>query len=127
MIKHVLANGSIVDSVDGMIVPPEGKCEAAYRMVAMKVKKFIQVFDTEDTSEKDLILKGVTVGTYRNDVLCKWYAAQEIQIGDFEKYICRRLQDHVGYLISSAEDVKRASLELDISEWMMGWMKEETH
>lgn len=93
----------------------------------MKVSNFVQVFDTEDTSEKDLILKGVTVGTYRNDVLCKWYAAQEIQIGDFEKYICRRLQDHVGYLISSAEDVKRASLELDISEWMTGWMKEETH
>ena len=56
----------------------------------MKVNNFIQVFDMNDSSEKKLYLKGVLVGNYRNDIFSKWYATQEIQIADFEKYICKR-------------------------------------
>lgn len=97
----------------------------------MKVNNFLQIFDINDKSEKDLLLKGVNLGTYRNDILCKWYATQEIQIGDFEKYICRRLQDHVGYPILTASDVMKADLDcrksnMTISSWMQNWMILET-
>lgn len=49
----------------------------------MNVSNFVQVFDMNDTSEKNLYLKGVMVGKYQNDILSKWYATQDIQIADF--------------------------------------------
>ena len=73
----------------------------------MKVNNFIQVFDMNDSSEKKLYLKGVLVGNYRNDIFSKWYATQEIQIADFEKYICKRLEGVVGYSIMRLPAEKR--------------------
>lgn len=98
----------------------------------MTVENFVQVFDINDSSEKALVLKGIQLGTYRNDILCKWYATQEIQIGDFEKYICKRLEDFVGYEINSSDDIVNASNDCankgtSISAWMQEWMQKETN
>lgn len=34
MIKHVLADGTQLKSIEGRIVPPTGKTEAVYRLIA---------------------------------------------------------------------------------------------
>lgn len=34
MIKHVLADGTVLDSIEGRVIPPTGKTEAVYRLVA---------------------------------------------------------------------------------------------
>ena len=98
----------------------------------MKVNNFIQVFDMNDSSEKKLYLKGVLVGNYRNDIFSKWYATQEIQIADFEKYICKRLEGVVGYSIMSGQDILRADKDcrqkkgVGIADWVQNWMQKET-
>lgn len=98
----------------------------------MKVNNFIQVFDMNDNSEKQLYLKGVLVGNYRNDIFSKWYATQEIQIADFEKYICKRLESVVGYSIMNGKDILRADKDcrqkkgMGIADWVQNWMKKET-
>lgn len=98
----------------------------------MNVSNFVQVFDMNDTSEKNLYLKGVMVGKYQNDILSKWYATQDIQIADFEKYICKRLSDLVGYPITNKVDILRADKDckiksgMNIADWVKSWMVEET-
>ena len=34
MIKHVLADGRVVDSVEGFLIPPTGPTAAVYRIIA---------------------------------------------------------------------------------------------
>lgn len=34
MIKHVLADGTQLKSIEGRIIPPTGKTEAVYRLIA---------------------------------------------------------------------------------------------
>lgn len=34
MIKHILADGTELKSIEGRIVPPTGKTEAVYRLIA---------------------------------------------------------------------------------------------
>jgi predicted methyltransferase len=98
----------------------------------MNVKNFFQVFDIEDKSLKPLVLKGVVIGEYRNDVFCKWYATQSIQIADFEKYICKRLENAVGYSITNENDMRNAMRDcvvkkgMTIPVWMESWMRAET-
>ncbi len=34
MIKHILADGTEIESIEGRIIPPTGKTEAVYRLIA---------------------------------------------------------------------------------------------
>lgn len=34
MIKHILADGTELKSIEGRIIPPTGKTEAVYRLIA---------------------------------------------------------------------------------------------
>lgn len=34
MIKHVLADGTELTSIEGRVIPPTGKTEAVYRLIA---------------------------------------------------------------------------------------------
>ena len=37
MIKHILSDGTELDSIEGFVVPPSGQTEAVYRLVAMMI------------------------------------------------------------------------------------------
>ena len=37
MIKHVLADGTQLKSIEGRIIPPTGKTAAVYRLIAEKI------------------------------------------------------------------------------------------
>lgn len=39
MIKHVLADGTVLESVEGRVIPPTGKTEAVYRLLAESLAK----------------------------------------------------------------------------------------
>lgn len=34
MIKHILADGTELKSIEGLVIPPTGKTEAVYRLIA---------------------------------------------------------------------------------------------
>ena len=37
MIKHILADGTQLKSIEGRIIPPTGKTEAVYRLIAEQI------------------------------------------------------------------------------------------
>lgn len=39
MIKHILADGTELNSIEGRIIPPTGRTEAVYRLVAELLKQ----------------------------------------------------------------------------------------
>jgi hypothetical protein len=101
-------------------------------MGEFSVNNFYMTFNIEDKSLKKLFINGIYVGEYRNDVFCKWYATQDIVVADFQKYICGRLEDTVGYSIGDKRDTKIAIQDLkrltgmSVSEWLEEWMVKET-
>ena len=94
----------------------------------MEIKSFLRVFDYKDLSEKPLILRGVDVGTYKNDVFCKWFMTSEEapRIADFETYFCAKLGDELGCIVHTSDDVKVAEQKLhEIKGYgIAGWLEE---
>ena len=58
MIKHVLADGTELTSIEGRVIPPTGKTEAVYRLIAQYLvdrqmsEKLLNQVDAEVPSEK---------------------------------------------------------------------------
>lgn len=58
MIKHVLADGTELTSIEGRVIPPTGKTEAVYRLIAQYLvdrqmsKKLSNQVDAQVPSEK---------------------------------------------------------------------------
>lgn len=126
-----MADGREVDSIEGYIVPPEGKAEAVYRMGIKSIRSVMRIYDPEDESKSDLILRGVNVGQYRNKIMTAHSIASEGNIGDYEKYICYRASKEFEVPVSSPEEVIKANeLCMDkygwnLAEWSEAWMETE--
>lgn len=90
-------------------------------------------YDYTDNSMQDMVLHGVYVGQYRNDVLAAFAMTADTVVVDFETYICSRLAKELNMTIESGADVTRAKDRClkrwgqSIAEWSESWMQKEAH
>lgn len=100
----------------------------------MDVNISIKERNFNDKSLKDMVLYGVNVGTYRNDIFCAFDMTSDTVVANYEEYICNRLATELGMNeITSADDIIKANSILknrmgcDIAAWAEKWMNEESH
>lgn len=91
-------------------------------------------YDYTDKSYKDMILYGVHVGQYRNDILAAFAMTADTVVVDFDVYICKRLASELGMDgITCSDDVIKANsmckktFGCDIAAWSEKWMEKEAH
>lgn len=102
--------------------------------MGVNVSVEVTEYDYTDKSQKDMILYGVNVGQYRNDILAAFAMTADTVVVDFDVYICKRLASELGMReITSSEDVIKANsickkeFGCDIAAWAEKWMEKEAH
>lgn len=54
MVKHILADGREVDSIEGFVIPPTGATEVVYRIVIEHCRKRSKANKKENEARKSL-------------------------------------------------------------------------
>ena len=91
-------------------------------------------YDYTDKSQRDMVLYGVHVGQYRNDILSAFAMTADTVVFDFDVYICKRLASELEMSeITCSDDVIKANsmckknFGCDIAAWAEKWMNKEAH
>lgn len=97
----------------------------------MKTNVWMRTYDVNDKSLVPLVLFGVHLGDYRNDIFCKWDMAQDKIIANYEKFFCHKLEETFGIPVACAKDVQkveRMCIEKtggSVAKWMETYMEND--
>jgi hypothetical protein len=97
-----------------------------------KIVLSYQELNAEDTSPIALTLRGVFLGTFRNDIYCKWVISIGNAVVDLETYILYQLKNAFHVPTDTAKDVLNVEqvcmkkTGMNVAKWWENFMMEHT-